>query len=60
LLFRLSRFAGVIFFLSSSVPGRSSTARISPFSYQRSRLLWLQYITSTISPAKARVSMVGW
>ena len=39
LLFRLSRFAGVIFFLSSSTPGKSSTGRISPFSYQRSRLL---------------------
>jgi hypothetical protein len=39
LLFMLSRFAGVIFFFSSSTPGRSSTGRISPFSYQRSRLL---------------------
>ncbi len=58
--FRLSRLAGAIFFFSSSMPGRSSRARISPASNQRSRLAALQYITSTTSPAKARVSMVGW
>src|SRR6266568_3655511 len=60
LLLRLSRLAEFILRLSSSTPGRSSTARIRPLSNQRSRLLWLQYITSTISPANARVSMVGW
>ena len=60
LFLRLSRFAGVIFFLSSSMPGRSSTFRRSPFSFQRSRKLWAQYITSTTSPAKVRVSIVGW
>jgi hypothetical protein len=31
-----------------------------PLSNQRSRLAELQYMTSTISPAIARVSIVGW
>src|SRR5215470_5991824 len=60
LLRRPSRLAGLIFFLSSSIPGSSSRPRIIPLSYQRSRLLWVQYITSTVSPPKARVSRLGW
>src|SRR6185436_16947375 len=56
--FRLSRLAGAIFFLSSSMPGRSSRARISPFSNQRSRFAELQYITSTTSHALAGVLLV--
>ena len=55
-----SRFPGAIFFFSSSMPGRSSSARMRLLSTQRSRLAELQYMTSTTSPAIARVSMVGW
>jgi hypothetical protein len=42
------------------MPGRSSSARMKPLSNQRSRFAELQYMTSTISPESARVSIVGW
>ena len=58
-LFAASRLPGAIFFFNSSIPGRSSRARMRPLSTQRSRFAELQYMTSTISPAIARVSIVG-